>query len=232
VTLLYYTHNVLPDELRDEVLERLNAAASRQKCERLAVVAKRINNPPAAGWQQIVQAANPAGGPTDQDSRILTGARAATTDYVALTEHDVLYPHTYLQTAPWAEIDRHLGWWYDVNTVRCNAGGYFGRRWLLTSCLVARTDLVARHFEARLEARARGVRIVWDEPGKDGIEDVGHVVGPLEYLGRDPVVDLRWGGNMTGCRTADAYSPANSYWGDLGPGLCRLWDRKLEEKKA
>lgn len=198
ITLVYYTHNVIPDRLRDAVLRRLDVVAENMRADKMAVVANFIRMP-GSGWRQEFKARGFAGDGAglDQDSRIVHGCTHATTDLVALVEHDVLYPETYLQGAPLDEIAAGH-WWYDVNVMRVNRHGYFTGSEIVTSCMIAPREQVAEHFGRRVSYRRAGNRIVWDEPGKD----LESIHGLRRYVGLRPVLDVRWGGNMTGMREA------------------------------
>lgn len=214
VALIYYSHQPdgMPAALTDAVLDGLNRVASEHNADPVAVTPA-----PIRGWRHI---AHPVGerGSVDQDQRILAGLFATTAEFSALVEHDVLYPSTYLDLTPWPEVAAG-GWWYDCNTARANAHGFIPHGGPLTSCLIAKTLALRLHFADRLERRYNGVRIVWDEPGLDTNQpDRVH-----RYRGTNPVVDVRWGGNMTGNRFADRYVSELPYWGEHR----ELWQRTV-----
>lgn len=206
IGLVYYSHNQLPDRLRDVCLAGLNHVAHQRDAERVMVVAEHIHTPEADNWHQIEldRVDNVA---RDITLRVLAGCSSLSADYVALVEHDVLYPSDYLSAAPWEQIEQG-GFWYDCNTYRINAYGYFPHGGKLMSCCVARRDLLIQHFKKRLRHLAGGGRFVWQEPGMDIItkEDIH------DYRGRSPVLDVRWGGNATGMREAPAYFHVLDGW--------------------
>jgi hypothetical protein len=213
ITLCYYSHNTVPDTFRDAVLMRLNVVADNIGADRVACVREYIDSVPARKWTQLVQESVCAGG-MDQDTRIASCLRVVGTGLVALVEHDVLYPADYLSELP-REACAMGGYWYDMNTAIVNEYGYWMAHKTLTSCMCANRDLLQRHFVRRIEARKAGERIVWDEPGKD-LPNSQPVQG---YVGDTPVIDVRWGGNMTGHRDWPQYADRLDGW----PSHAEVW---------
>lgn len=143
-------------------------------------------------------------------TRIIAGCMAARTNYVALLEHDVLYPASYLQSVHLATVNNYGNRWhyafgYNANVVRFNHSGYFpyGSRPPLSCCFGNRLAIV-QECQRRIEHIKSGGSIKWAELGRywDGFS-VGF--DQLEVFFDGTVVDLRLGGNLTGHRTSERY---------------------------
>lgn len=221
IGFVYYSHNQLPDRLRDVCLNEITRVGEIICADLVAVVAERIDTDQAKKWTQLVCDVN-ENPVMDISNRVLTGCLASTADYIALIEHDVLYPNDYLVHAPWNLIEDG-DFWYDVNTYRVNADGFFPHGGKLMSCCVARRDVLINHFVKRIKFLEAGNKFKWGEPGKDM---QGEYPLAYSYQGVTPVLDIRWGGNLTGTRKSQSYQKKINGWMEH----CELWNELLGDK--
>ena len=142
---------------------------------------------------------------------ILAGLAAApAAEMVYLVEHDVLYPaeHFGLHESP--ELD---GQWlgYDCTCARLTPAGYLAHAQPLLSCLVGYRTMIHTQLSGRLAFLRSGGRWTWSELGR-----AGRGAGDYKCVVRAgaPVLDLRWGGNVTGMRKGEAV-PTWDGWGDF-----------------
>lgn len=208
-SVILYTHVPLDTPLLRFCHEALDAAidasASTEACppERILVSSEPLSV--SHGWSNII--AKGSHGLNDCYVKIATALAAASYDLVYLTEYDVLYPPGYFDYTPPKEPRN--GWWYNSHVFRQNRSGFWYDCTTLTSQLCAHRLPLHNLFQARLAKQAAGQRIVWDEPGRDN-GDAGQM---LYWRSAMPTVDIRWGGNLTGDRSANRYLQELAPWG-------------------
>jgi len=216
--IILYTHNELPDAIRDACFQTLTDAASDACCDGMPqpfrLVVSSIPWPAHFGWQNIIVIGDR--GYHDCYVKILAALELCPYTQTFLVEHDVLYPAPYFD---WPMPDDARLFWYNRNTWRLNKHGWFPCPGQLTSNCCAHRDLLREQFAARLALVERGHRIVWDEPGRNP----GDIAPMADWQCSAPVVDVRWGGNLTGNRDAKLYYPKLPPWGEASE-----WTRKLE----
>lgn len=198
--VLLYTHNELPDRLAEVCFSRLSAAVASSYCEGMpwpecVIVSSRPWTPAHPGWENLT--ATGRRGLHDCYTKIVAGLERMTQHWVYLVEHDVLYPDGFFAHVPPAG-ERY---WYNTHVYRQTPLGFFSDPTWLTSNCVAERELLLCQFRGRLAMVERGERIVWDEPGRN-LHDIAPMAAWRSAL---PTVDIRWGGNLTGMRTAAQY---------------------------
>jgi len=157
-------------------------------------------------------------GHQDITNRILEGLADITTEYVALCEHDVIYPVNYFTDALAAAKRMSERWLYYGSAVHLTSNGWRAHqnypRSRLLSCLTARRVDLAEFFTERAESIERGERVKVAEPT---------IGGHGYWSNSDVVIDIRHGGNLTGNRTGkhidrEGLRPlqAVELWKDLG----------------
>ena len=219
ITALYYSHDEPPARIGDYCRWAINVAL-----DGLPIVA--VVDPDRVGLvsDQFVNAliiglAPGAIGHDDLTRRILRGLDFVHSDYVALCEHDVIYPAGYFAGAldvaqsvsdRWiycgaaVHLTRSMGW---------RAHAEYPRSRLL-SCLTARRDDLFDFFTERAEAIARGERVRVAEPSRPSC---------AIWSSSRPVIDIRHGSNLTGDREGRAIDrpglrplQALELWRELG----------------
>jgi|GEM_PF-6005744 len=218
-SVILYTHQPpeMPEALRVECFRRLHAAilesADSEPCPPSCIVVSTRPYAAPAPWRNVL--ASDARGPYfDCYTKIVAGCSVATHAQTYLVEHDVLYPDGYFGYV----MPASRGFGYNRNTVRLSRRGYFRCPGQLTSNCVADRALLLAQFRARLDLLARGGRVVWDEPGRNA----GDIAPMLDWWSAAPVVDVRWGGNLTGDREAARYLSDVAPWGKAAEWIRRL----------
>lgn len=134
-------------------------------------------------------------GHADIAQRILKGLAHIDTEYVALCEHDVIYPVGYFEAALAVADGIGERWTYCGNAVHLTARGWGAHanypRARLLSCLTARRADLVSFFAERSMSIDRGERVRVAEPIDDGC---------VSWECVEPVIDIRHGENLTGDR--------------------------------
>lgn len=128
LTVLCYTDGSLPVEFSNAVHAQLIAAK---------------------GSLPLVVQQQPSDWPRTHESiyrNILAGLEKVTTPYVALAEHDVLYPPGYFNHRPKADIDYNVNRW----CLHADRGIYSRRREWAMSQMFAKTDILRENIRLRL----------------------------------------------------------------------------------
>lgn len=154
--------------------------------------------------------------------QMLTGFRAARTGTVILCEHDVLYPasHFGLLTKRIHSFSEAVH--YNANIWHLCESGYFrvDASATFNSAMGGTRDHIIRAYEAKLaEAKTSpNQTAAWSEPRSEDWPVMHHHLP-------DPVVDLRWGGNWTGQRKAQADNMIFEELAPWGPATryCKLF---------
>jgi hypothetical protein len=196
-SVVYYSHNQLPEPLSRFCLRTLAATVAEGGGELICVTWRPLDEPTARNivWKHHVPSLR------NIYEQILTGLAASSNSRVALAEHDVLYPPGYHR----ALLSDSAGLCYNTNVWRLNTDGFFqqGKR-LLSNCGGSQ-KVVSHCIREKLdELNAKG-RVGWAEP-----EGGDEISTPL------PTVDIRHGRNSTGPRTAPEgfYHSAIPHWGE------------------
>jgi len=210
-TVILYSHRDLSEPPYRRCFHVLDAAVSysarteMSAPECIAVTSAPQNLP--GYWRNIV--ATGERGHHDCAVKIIAGCEAARHTTVFLVEHDVLYPCGHFDVAP-TTAD---AFYYCPNvwTVSPDSAWPTPDRYL-TSTVCADRALMLRQFEARRRLLESGGRIVWDEPGRND----GDIAEPrwLKRSDGTPVVDVRFGGNLTGMRHGGTGHTGIPGWGD------------------
>ena len=200
LTVLYYTDGSLPPEFAAAVLEQLGRAA---------------------GSTPIVQQRQPDDWPHNHESiyrNIMAGLEQVQTPYVALAEHDVLYPEGYFDYHPKKDVDYNINRW----CLHADRGIYSRRREWAMSQIFARTDVLRRAITERLQVAATYAEDTdCFEPGKGEIE---HGLTPLSvrrFKSKHPTLDISGHGyNLTGRKTPRSQIRDEvPYWGQAAEVL-------------
>lgn len=204
VTVLYYTDGSLPDAFRYAVFDQLRSAV---------------------GDAPIVTQIQPPEWPRNHESiyrNVLAGLEKVTTPYVALAEHDVLYPPGYFRHRVKADFDYNVNRW----CLHADQLVYSRRREWALSQLFARTDLLRENLQWRLTLlRERPADCLANfEPGKN---DWGLGLPPVtihRFKAKLPTVDITGHGyNLTGAKAPkEKVCDEVPYWGAAAPILAKF----------
>lgn len=152
----------------------------------------------------------------DRYHRILAGLASVRPETAYIVEHDVLYPLDAFTVS--IMPPRTFG--YNRNAWHLNRAGFFPVEHRLTSQCVARGADLAELYRARLAWLEAGHRLVWDEPGMSPA-DLGGGWQMVDRKTDNAAVDVRYGHNLTGDRTAAQYLAAIPGW----PAAATLWQQ-------
>lgn len=218
-TLLYYSNDQLPEQLRNQCLanivaiegyEELIAVVPPDRGRDIAdVIGRTMEASGISRDARIIEPPEGKRGHHDITLKTLAGLEACKTDMVYLMEHDVLYPHDYLSTLGGNNEGAFV--WFNINAITANKEGYLlnsGRT--LTSNAFARVEVLWEIYTRRRDLIETGGRIKWGEPGRndgDGPFTPENVTAPTS------TIDIRWGGNLTGGRDG-ATKQTHPYWGN------------------
>jgi len=216
-SLIYYTNDKLPEQLRNQCLACV--AAMEGFAEVILVVPPgrsydfaeclgKIDEQLEKDLDALIIEAEGVPGHHDICVKTLAGLQKAKGDVAYLIEHDVLYPADYLDTIAVVNGGKHV--YYNLNAITVNHAGYLvqpGRP--LTSNAFARVEILWEIYSNRLRHLTTGGRIKWGEPGRNPGDGP---FKPVTTNSPSPVLDIRWGGNLTGRRTGPTTQTA-PYWG-------------------
>jgi len=194
-TVLYYTDGNLPQDFAAKVYEQLAAAATDYP---------------------LVLQKQPADWPRTHESiyrNILAGLEKVTTPYVALAEHDVLYPEGYFRHRQRNDFDYNVNRW----CLHADRGIYSRRRQSALSQLFARTEVLRANLWARLEQwpTDAAVFVANFEPGTN---DAALGLPPAtihRFKAKLPTVDITGHGfNLSGAKAPREKTCTEiPYWG-------------------
>jgi hypothetical protein len=224
-TVVTYTDNALPESLAAPVRRVLLSAA-----EGLPVIC--VSHRPVDCGQNLVIGPAPRSYLT-MTRQMLLGVEAATTDTIALAEHDVLYTAEHFR---WSPPDLNL-FYYNRNRWFANAkagdpgwGTYSwaGGKWPCVSLLICGREILLSNLRNRVEKLEQG----WTyRRGVPGVCEPGYVeeqafkqappmpspaTRPVGFFSTSvPNVDLKHGGNLTGWRRGTNCCLTLPPWGRL-----------------
>jgi len=206
-TIIYYTDDTIKEPLKSIVLENLNGIG-------LPVV--EMHN--EAGERNHLQLFR----------NIQRGLKQVKTPYVALGEHDCLYPKEHFQFKP----PKNDVFYYNTNH-------YFGvvkhgkyhkpyRERKALSGLVCSTDLLVEAIDKRVKFLENGGEItrgVWGA-SEFGVRDDDYK--SEGFTTNTPYIDIRHGDNFSGFRKGKHRTKSLDFWGDLSKlvGLSSVSDGK------
>lgn len=216
LAVLYYSHRDIPTI--GKVCRRwIDDAAAFAGVPVVAITPYQVSDCP--DWQHLHKKKEDENGHLDGYKRLLAGCKATEAAAVAVVEHDVAYPVAYFADA--INAARYIGgrysFTYNLEVYRMDARGFYSRPncragTMVTSNLVADRLRLVDELETRIKHLEDGSPVVWGEPGRYWAGfDAGHKT--TIWRSGKPVVDIRYGGNLTGSRDA----PDGRYFPHCGP---------------
>ena len=225
ISLIYYTDNQLDPFLFAKCQEKLLEAAQGKRI--ISVSQKPLD------FGDNICVGNIGRSNESLFTQVLTGAKAATTKYVALVEHDCLYSPEHFNWQP----PNDFVFWYNVNHWfvqwgGSNTGQYSYLRRKVLSNLICERNLLIEAVEEKLAILKQGAQIRKGLPGacEPGVcsnedafvgivgKDLGKVPGDYRARGFSTVVpnlDIRHGQNFSGGRIAKKKCYSLPYWGSF-----------------
>lgn len=202
-TALYYTTGRLPTKLQKGCYSLIQHALlnSGEESPELLVVSQEDLELFHNTCHRLVVPKLNGNSWTNMLTQIVLGLENAKYDYIYLVEHDMLYPPNYFQSYRSLQGPRVT---YNMNVFIMNQSGFFfANEQFLSNCSGNR-DFLLRHF--------KDMRDIIAETGREQIivEPMCPLMGTFKLS--VPVVDVRYGGNLTGDR---ACAHEDMYWDRL-----------------
>jgi len=203
LTVIHTTHDRMPEKLKSYVLSSLWVA----KTDDIQLLIVDDTQVTEVGGEVTNRAPLPIGKHKVLYRNILDGLARARGDIIYChAEADCLYP-----PSQWQEQQCEPGViYYTRNMWRLNSeGAWPDNSTPSLSGMVADHDTTMYAIRERYDQSMVNKRIKWAEPGKG--DD-----WPWQWVERkQPYIDVRWGGNITGYRESENYHQEIPYWGDM-----------------
>lgn len=216
LTVLYYTDGSLPGDF---------AAAVRNQMQQVAF---GLGHSGARLDLPLVVQIQPPEWPKNHESiyrNILAGLEKVTTPFVALAEHDVLYPEHYFDHRPTHDIEYNKNRW----CLHADLGEFSRRPEMALSQCFARTDVLRKAIMERLSVAATFAEHSKSfEPGNRGpIAEVELGLTPMSvgrFKSMHPTIDITGHGyNLTGPKKPHGKTRDRmKYWGAFAEVVARF----------
>lgn len=226
-TIITYTDNSMDETLRRFCARKLKKAAAGKR-----IIA--ISQKPIDDFAENIVVGEIGRSHLNLFKQMLLGVEQATTPYIALAEHDVLYTKEHFDWTPPSEVK----FYYNINhwLVNYKDGVFSWYRRKVLSQMIANRELTLAAVKDKVTILSAGGEIRKGQAGAcefgvcDNREAYKNLVAAIEAAGSDlgkkigeyraaafqtvaPNIDIRHGNNYSGGRRAKLHQDSLPYWG-------------------